>query len=108
MWSQHWCLTDLHDIDRQAWKIVCESGGKYPLRLKATVYLPRALGGPGMRSVGEEYKITKIKSAIKLNTNNDSTMSLAQAFEENVAHQAISHLSKRLECLQRNQGPPLT
>ena len=87
---------------------MCESGGKYPLRLKATVYLPRALGGPGMRSVGEEYKITKIKSAIKLNTNNDSTMSLAQAFEENVAHQAISHLSKRLECLQRNQGPPLT
>ena len=34
MWSQHWCLTD---IDRQARKIVCESGGKHPLGLKATV-----------------------------------------------------------------------
>ena len=49
MWSQHWCLTDLRDIDRQARKIVCESGGKHPLGLKATVYLPRALGGRGMR-----------------------------------------------------------
>ena len=44
-WSQQWCLTDLRDIDRQARKIVCEIGGKHPLGLKATVYLPRALGG---------------------------------------------------------------
>ena len=50
MWSQHWCLTDLHNIDRQARKIVCESGGRHLLGLKATVYLPRALGGRGMRS----------------------------------------------------------
>ena len=62
MWSQHWCMTDLRDIDRQARKIVCESGGKHPLGLKATVYLPRTLGGRGMRSVEEEYKMTKIKS----------------------------------------------
>ena len=40
MWSQHWYLTDLRDIDRQARKIVCESGGKHPLGLKAAVYLP--------------------------------------------------------------------
>ena len=62
--SYHWCLTDLRDIDRQARKIVCESGGKHPPGLKATVYLPRALGGRGMRSVEEEYKMTKTKSAI--------------------------------------------
>ena len=62
IWSQHWGLTDLRDIDRQARKIVCESGGKHPPGLKATVYLPRALGGRGMRSVEEEYKMTKIKS----------------------------------------------
>ena len=69
--TQNWCLTDLRDIDRQAWKIVCESGGKHPLGLKVTVYLPRALGGRGMRSVEEEYKMTKIKSAIKLYSNED-------------------------------------
>ena len=39
MWSQHWCLTYLCGIDRQARTIACESGGKYPLGLRATVYL---------------------------------------------------------------------
>ena len=24
MWSQHWCLTDMRDVDRQARKIVCD------------------------------------------------------------------------------------
>ena len=95
MWSQHWCLTDLRDIDRQARKIVCESGGKHPLGLKATVYLPRALGGRGMRSVEEEYKMTKIKSAIKLYSNEDPTMRLVRAFEENVIHQGHQSLVKR-------------
>ena len=77
-------MTDLRDVDRQARKIVCETGGKYPLGLKAIVYLPRALGGRGMRSVEEDYKMTKIKSAIKLYSNDDSTiMSLVRAFEEN-------------------------
>ena len=66
---------------------MCEGGGKYPLGLKATVYLPRALGGRGMRSVEEEYKMTKIKSAIKLYSNDESTKSLVRAFEENAAHQ---------------------
>ena len=55
---------------------MCESGGKHPLGLKVTVYLPRALGGRGMRSVEEEYKMTKIKSAIKLYSNEDPTMRL--------------------------------
>ena len=41
-WSQHWCLTDLRDIDRQARQIVCESG-KHPLGLKATVYTCQGL-----------------------------------------------------------------
>ena len=61
-----------------------------------------------MRSVEEEYKMTKIKTAIKLYSNKDFTMSLVWAFEENVAHQVISRLSKRLEHLQRNWGSPLT
>ena len=94
MWSQHWCLTDLRDIDRQARKIMCESGGKHPLGLKATVYLPRALGGRGMRSVEEEYKMTKIKSAIKLYSNEDPTMRLVRAFEENAIHQGHQSLVK--------------
>ena len=73
---------------------MCESGGKHPLGLKATVYLPTALGGRGMRSVEEEYKMTKIKSAIKLYSNEDSTMRLVRAFEENAAHRGHQSLIK--------------
>ena len=104
MWSQHWCMTDLHNIDRQARKIVCESGGRHPLGLKATVYLPRALGGRGMRSVEEKYKMTKIKSAIKLYSNDDSTMSLVREFEENVAHQGHQSLFKEARTFAKELG----
>ena len=71
---------------------MCESGGKYPPGLKATVFLPRSLGRRGMRSVEEEYRMAKIKPAIKLYRNDDSTMSLARAFEENAAHQSHQSL----------------
>ena len=73
---------------------MCESGGKHPLRLKATVYLPRALGGRGMTSVEKEYKMIKIKSAFKLYSNEDSTMRLVRAFEENAVHQGHQSLVK--------------
>ena len=79
---------------------MCESDGKYPLMLKATVYLPRALGGCGLRSVEEEHKMPKIRQAIKLHSNDD--WCLVRAFEENAAHQGHQSLVKRLESLQIN------
>ena len=30
MWSQHWNLTDLRNIDREARKVISENGGKHP------------------------------------------------------------------------------
>ena len=104
MWSQHWCLTDLRDIDRQARKISCESGGKHPLELKANVYLQRALGERGMRSVKEEFTMTKIKSAIKLHSNEDSPVSLVRAFEENAAHQGHQSLVKEASTFAKELG----
>ena len=47
-----------------------------------------------MRSVEEEYKMTKIKSAIKLYSNEDPTMRLVRAFEENAIHQGHQSLVK--------------
>ena len=47
-----------------------------------------------MTSVEEEYKLARIKSAIKLNSNDDSTISLVRAFEENAAHQVHQSLVK--------------
>ena len=87
---------------------MCESGGKHPLGLKATAYLPRALGGRGMRSVEEEYKITKIKSVIKLYGNEDPTMRLVRAFEENAIHQGHQSLVKEAREFAEELGFPLT
>ena len=33
------------------------------------MYLPRKLGGRGLKSLEEEYKLTKIKVAVKLYSN---------------------------------------
>ena len=56
MWLQHWTLTDLRVVDRQARRIVSVYGGKHPLGSTALLYLPRGSGGRGLRSVEQEYK----------------------------------------------------
>ena len=83
---------------------MCESGGKHPLGLKATVYLPRALGGRGVGSVEEEYKMTNIKSAVKLYSNEDPTMRLVRAFEENAVHQGHQSLIKEARMFAEELG----
>ena len=42
----------------------------------------RKLGGRGLKSVANEYKNTKIKSAVKLHCNVDATMAAVRSFEE--------------------------
>ena len=37
MWTQHWPITELRLIDREARKIICENGGKHPLSSTATL-----------------------------------------------------------------------
>ena len=66
MWTQHWPLSELRDVDRAALKIIVENGGKHPASLTSLLYLPREKGVRGLRSVELEYKITKIKSLLKL------------------------------------------
>ena len=44
--------------------------------------MSRKLGGRGLKSVGNEYKNTKIKSAVKLYCNADATMAAVRSFEE--------------------------
>ena len=57
-----------------------------------------------MRSVQEEYKMTKIKSAIKLYSNDYSTMRLERAFEENAVHQGHQSLVKETRMLAEALG----
>ena len=51
-----------------------EYGAKHPLGTTELLYLARRLGGRGLKSVEAEYKATKIKAAINLHANRDSTI----------------------------------
>ena len=46
------------------------------------MYLAREKGGRGLCSVEREYKLTKIKAAIKLCQNMDPSIRAVQQFEE--------------------------
>ena len=52
------------------------------------LYLPRQKGGRGLWSIEQEYKLIKIKAAIKLHENSDSMMRTVQQFEERSAEKA--------------------
>ena len=88
MWTQHWPLTELREIDRETRKVVSENGGRHPLSSTALFYLPRVAGGRGMKSVEQEYKLSKIMSAIKLNNNLDPMMNTVRAFELSCSSQS--------------------
>ena len=73
-------------------KIIVENGGKHPASLTSLLYLPREKGGRGLRSVEHEYKITKIKSLLKLYQNSDQTVEAVREFEEHAmasGHQSL-------------------
>ena len=55
-------------------KIIHEHRGEHPLSSTAVMCLPRHLGGRSLRPVEQEYKLTKIKAAVKLYQNVDPTM----------------------------------
>ncbi|XP_068739391.1 uncharacterized protein [Montipora capricornis] len=93
MWTQHWPITDLKQIDREARKIVVENGGKHPCGSTSLLYLSRDKGGRGMRSIETEYKETKIKAAANLYQNRDPAMKIVRDFEEraeSMGHQALT------------------
>ena len=94
MWTQHWPITELRVIDRETRKIICENGGKHPLCSTAIMYLAREKGGSGLRSVEREYKLTKIKAAMKLCQNMDPSMRAAQQFEEREVEKGHTSLMK--------------
>ena len=79
-------------MDRADRKIIVENGGKHPASLTTLLYLPREKGGRGLRSVEHEYKITKIKSLLKLYQNPDQTVEAVREFEEHAmasGHQSL-------------------
>ena len=85
MWTQQWPVMELKQINREARKIVVESGGRHPCSSNALLYMPRSRGGRGLRSVEMEYKATKIKGAVRLHGNEDRALGMVREFEEQAA-----------------------
>ena len=82
MWTQVWPITELQRLERESRKIMVENGGKHPLGTSDLLYLPRKVGGRGLKSIEAEYKLTKVKAAVRLYNNSDPTMQLVRQFEE--------------------------
>ena len=93
MWTQHWPITELKQIDREDRTIVVENRGKHPCGSTSLLYLSRDKGGRGLLSIDTEYKETKVKAAVNLYQNRDSAMKLVRDFEEraeSVGHQTLA------------------
>ena len=83
-------------MDRAARKIIVKNGGKHPASLTCLLYLLREKGGRGLRSVEREYKITKIKSLLKLSQNSDQTVEAVREFEKHAMASGHQSLVKEL------------
>lgn len=92
MRTQHWPITEIREIDRDARKIVEENGDKHSCGSTSLLYLPRDKGGRGVRSIERGYKETNVKAAVKLFQNRDPVMKMVRDFEkctESVGHQSL-------------------
>ena len=56
MWTQHWPVTELEKLDKDARKIIVENGGKHPSGLTAILYMPREKGGRSLRPIEKRTK----------------------------------------------------
>ena len=66
------------------------------------MYLPEKLGGRGLKSLEEEYKLTKIKVAVKLYSNPDPVMQVDKQYEEKVEGSGPQALIKDAKKYARN------
>ena len=82
MTTQCWPIMELQRLDRESRKVISDNGGKHPLGSTAMMYLPRKLGGRGLKSIEREYKQEKIKAVVRLYTNEDPAMGVVRRFEE--------------------------
>ena len=104
MWTQQWPVMELKQIDREARKIVVESGGRHPCSSNALLYMPRSKGERGLHSVEMEYKATKVKGTVTLHGNEDPALGMVHEFEEQAARTGRRSISKKRISAQRSLG----
>ena len=104
MWTQVWPIADLQRIDRETRKIMVENGARHPLASTDQLYIPRSSGGRGLKSVESEYKLIKIKAAVKLCANTDPTLKLVREFEERAVEKGPRSMLKDASGFARELG----
>ena len=107
MWTQHWPLGELQSTDKETGKLISENGGTHPLSSTAVLYIPRATGGRGLKSVEREYKLIKIKATKKQYENPNPTMRSVRIFEEKVCEKRFSSLEKDAHKVAEELGTSL-
>ena len=75
-------MAEFKRLDRKARKVIVENRGKHSLGSTALVYLPRRLGGCGLKSIEREYNQTKVKAVVRLYTNKDPVMDAVRRFDK--------------------------
>ena len=104
MWTEVWPIADLQRIDRETRKIMVENGARHPLASTDQLCIPRSSGGRGLKSVESEYKLIKIKAAVKLCANTDPTLKLVREFEERAAEKGRRSMLKDASGFARELG----
>ena len=104
MWTQVWTIVDLQRLDIETRKVMVVNGAKHPLSSTDLLYLPRKLGGRGLKSIEREYKTIKIKAAMNLYSNNDPAIHLVRQFEEKAARTGSRPLLKDAESYAKQLG----
>ena len=74
MCTTEWTVHDLQELDREVRKILTDNGARHPGTSVPLLYMPRSMGGRGLKSVDDEYIETKIKTAVHLYSSDDSRM----------------------------------
>ena len=82
-WSIKFTLKFLKDIDLAIRNAMNTSGCKHTNLMNAVVYLPRAKGGRGLKSLEQTYKEIKVKIAAKLINTEDRRMIIVNQFHKN-------------------------
>ena len=82
IWTQHWPVTELRQVDRDARKIITEGGGKHPFGTTSLLYLP------GMFEIYEQLLPTRLYAIHKTQAspNSDPTCRLCGTAPESMAH----------------------
>ena len=95
MWTTDWTVIQLKDIDRRTREILRKEGGMHHHEFIKLLYLPEELGGSGMKSVEDTYKLTTIKMANYLNNSDDKRIKYARTLEMNRITQGRRSIFKK-------------